>query len=390
MVVREITIIKCPRNVRPEDKPIAFPPLQNLHLHLMENKKKLKRGLPVVQIKKNPVKPEELHVGPYSDDMMAGRTKVNIKSNKSVQKEKIHKKEKVSKKEVEPKQEKKRKEKKEKKEKKKIKEEVEEDELENELGEDDENEEEIEKNSKHDTEEEDDEDEMAKELGDDDEDEDEEDDEDKDGEPPGPEEDEDPYAHLSPEEREAQEKEEFIWRFKIMKKKYRNRDIPNFNEHDDLEVMKTTYERKLREISLDENVDSYRTYLILGFHGMEYVCTEWLGVNMKGFAEQQKAGMDNYDSLLIELGEKSRTRWFSSLPVEIRLIGFIIIQAGLFYLGKVMSDKAGASVTGFFKTLAGQNTPVDSAENNAEEPRKKMRGPSVKVDDLKKKVKEET
>jgi Family of unknown function (DUF5767) len=384
MVVREITIIKCPRNDRPEDKPISFPPLQNLHLHLMENRKKLKKGLPVAQIKKQPVKPEALHVGPYSDDMMAGKARVNIKSNKSVQKEKVSKK-----KEVEPKDEKKKK-KKEKKEKKKTKEEVEEedDELENELG-GDEDEGEIEGKVKHDTEEEDEE--MAKELGGEDEEgEDEDGDDDNKGdEPPNPDEEEDPYAHLSPEEREAQEKEEFIWRFKIMKKKYRNRDIPDFNEHDDLEVMKTTYERKLREISLDENVDSYRTYLILGFHGMEYVCTEWLGVDMKGFADQQKAGMDNYDSLLIELGEKSRTRWFSSLPVEIRLIGFIIIQAGLFYLGKIMSDKAGASVTGFFKTLAGQNAPAGGAENDTEGPRKKMRGPSVKVDDLKKKVKEE-
>ncbi|HMP28611.1 MAG TPA: hypothetical protein PKD85_03370 [Saprospiraceae bacterium] len=402
MVVREITIIKCPRNDRPEDKPISFPPLQNLHLHLMENKKKLKKGLPLVQIKKQPVKPETLNIKPYSDDMMSGKTRVNIKSKgveitkKKSGGEKGAKEEKAGKvvkgeKEADdedsksPKSSKDSKKSKKKKNKEEDEEEPEEeDNIEDELGDEepDEEEDEDEEIVKDIDEEEDDE--VAKELGDKEEDEPVKEADPADGEPPGPEE-EDIYAGLSPEERELQEKEEYIWRFKIMKKKYRNREIPDFNEHDDLDVMKTTYERKLKEISLDENVDSYRTYLIIGFHGMEFVCKEWLGLpEFEGYADQQQAAMDKYDTLLIELGEKSRSRWFSSLPVELRLLGFIIIQAGLFYLGKIMSKKAGSSIAGFFNALSGQPTPV-TTEEPTEAPKKKMRGPSVKVDSLKKK-----
>ncbi len=99
----------------------------------------------------------------------------------------------------------------------------------------------------------DEDDEDDDEESDDDEDEDEEsdddDDEDDDETKPkdGDEEAEfDPYAGLTPEQREVKEKEEYLWRFLILKKQYgRNSSIPipAFNEHSDLTIMKNTYER---------------------------------------------------------------------------------------------------------------------------------------------------
>ena len=63
--------------------------------------------------------------------------------------------------------------------------------------------------------------------------------------------DEDPYTGLTPEEKE---KEEYIQRFKILKRQYKNLSIPEYNEHSYLQVMKKLYERLIREIHLDNKI----------------------------------------------------------------------------------------------------------------------------------------
>ena len=207
----------------------------------------------------------------------------------------------------------------------------------------------------------------------------------KDGEP----EEEDEYAGMTPEEKEAYQKEEYIWRFKIMKKKYKNKNIPDFNEHDDLHTMKTTYERTKKDIELDVNVETYKNYLVGGFMITEFICTNWMEIDFEGFTAQQMMVMEKYESLLIELGERSYNRWHMNLPIEVRLIGFIIIQAGLFYLGKIIAAKSGTTIAELFKGFTGQ--PSTAAVKAASEeiskdapPKKKMKGPTIKADDVRK------
>ena len=205
------------------------------------------------------------------------------------------------------------------------------------------------------------------------------------------------YAGLTPEEREIKEKEEYIWRFRILKKQYgRNATIPipEWNEHSDLHMMKTSYERTIRELYLDDAVETYRTYLLGGWIVMEYVCTQWVGIDLRGFTMQQTRMMYKYDRMLIELGEKSYTRWGMNLPVEVRLLGMILFQAGIFYLGKIITDKFGGSMAELFKGFTGQppdatpqsasaNTPpADGEEVNDAAPKKKMRGPNIKASDI--------
>ena len=109
----------------------------------------------------------------------------------------------------------------------------------------------------------------------------------------------------------AREKEEYIWRFRILKKKYKHPsyEIPSYNEHSDLATMKITYDRTVRELYLDSTVEQYRTYLMGGFLAVEYVCNQWLGIDLEGFTKQQLKLMHKYDMLLVELGEKSYERF---------------------------------------------------------------------------------
>lgn len=201
----------------------------------------------------------------------------------------------------------------------------------------------------------------------------------------------DPYAGLTPEEREEKEKEEYIWRFRILKKKYKNAEeqIPSFNEFSDLQTMKRTYDRTVRELYLDDAVESYRGYLMGGSIVIEFACTQWFDVDLGGFTIHQTKMMYKYDRLLIELGEKSYNQWGSTIPVEVRLLLMILFQAGLFYMAKIVTSRFGTTMADLFRSVSGMPPPAEEIkeaakkdEGNGGPPARKMRGPSVKPADL--------
>ena len=337
--MREIKVIKVPRNDTITDKPPRFAPLQNLHLDLMEIKKKLKKNLPIVTIKSTP--PPQIKVPPVQ------RVEESA---------------------------------------------VETDEIEIEFVETDESADYGEAEGGEDWEAEGDEtDEVTKEFGVD---------------PPDsgkraggatstpvasapPEESvPDPNEGKTPEQIEAEEKEEYMWRWKILGKKYPEKQFPKYSEHDDLHTMKTAYTQTIKEITLEGNVDNYKTYLIGGFMAIQYGFTYGLGIDFTGFAAQQTLMMHKYDSMLIELGERSYTSFGSNLPVEIKLIGFILFQAALFWIAKMLGENGSDNIAAVLRSLSGQ-PPVPVGSTPGEAPKKKMRGPSIKVDDMRRTVPED-
>lgn len=341
----KLLITKNPRKDPIPDIPISFPPLQNLHLELMEVKEKLKSGLPLIPLSKPPIrKPQaiEINVSPESTSQPPPVQNVRTPSQPPVQPHRhrhmsrpmeIH---------------------------------DEDDDLVKDLGDDYE----TDNDEGHRYTQDDEGEYQEQHQGDVVEDEDEE---------------YDPYAGLSPEEREEKEKEEYIWRFRILKKKYGNGasiPIPEYNEHSDLTMMKTSYERTIRELYLDDSVETYRSYLLGGWIAIEYVCTSIIGIDLRGFTVQQSALMYKYDRMLIELGEKSHERFGASLPVEVRLLGMILFQAGIFYAGKIISESYGGSASDIFKNMMG--LPPDPVQNNEseEKAKKKMRGPKLKASDI--------
>ena len=129
----------------------------------------------------------------------------------------------------------------------------------------------------------------------------------------------------------------------------------------------------------------------------QFICTNWMEIDFEGFTAQQMLVMDKYESLLIELGERSYNRWHMNLPIEVRLIGFIIIQAGLFYLGKIIAAKADTTVAELFRGFTGQPSAAavkaagaEMSKDAAPQPaKKKMKGPSIKAEDVRKIVDDE-
>ena len=175
--------------------------------------------------------------------------------------------------------------------------------------------------------------------------------------------------YVSPAEQEKLDKEEMLWRIRILKKQYGEAPIPEFNEHSDLATMKCSYDRTVRELYFEDSLHDYRSYLTYGFYAVEFICTKWFDVKeLDGFSNAQARHQRKYDRLLIELGEKNYMRGGTKLPVELRLVGLVVFQAASFYVGKMIAAK-------FMD---------DQPSSQQKKPTAKMKGPSVKLEDLQK------
>ena len=180
-------------------------------------------------------------------------------------------------------------------------------------------------------------------------------------------------------EDEEDRKREILFKFDLLKKSYKEADMPDFNIHSDIKTMQQSYDNTVKRLSVDSTVESYKTYLIGGFMTVEYILGSFLKFDMKGFTQHQIMNMNNYERLLIELGEKSYVPTESDWPVEVRLLVMIVIQAAVFVLGKFIMNKTGSNVLSMFNSLgsmasAGASTP--------QAPKRKMKGPDIDFADL--------
>ena len=169
-------------------------------------------------------------------------------------------------------------------------------------------------------------------------------------------------------------KREYIFKFELLKKSFMNANIPEFTIHSDLQSMKKTYESTLRMLTLDRTVDQYKQYLTYGFGMVEFLLGSVFNFDMAGFSAQQQINMSQYEYLLVELGEKSYVPTGSKYPVEVRLLFMIILNTAFFLVTKIVLRKTGVN-------LSTSQTAAPQASQSTQ-PKKKMRGPVVNVDDI--------
>lgn len=176
-----------------------------------------------------------------------------------------------------------------------------------------------------------------------------------------------PSAEYDEEDR----KRELLFKFELLKKSYKNSTvpIPEATIHTNLNEMQKLYDGTVKRLSLDTTVDNYKNYLLYGFMITEYVFGSVLGFDMAGFTQHQVVNMNGYERLLVELGEKSYVPTGSKWPVELQLLFMIVMNAGMFIVGKMVLHKVG-NVMGQVKMM---NEP--SPKGSFEKPKRKMKGP---------------
>lgn len=184
--------------------------------------------------------------------------------------------------------------------------------------------------------------------------------------------------HIPASEYEEEDKKrELIFKFGLLRKGNPLATVPEYTIHSDLREMQKTYDDTVRNLSLDSSVGTYKKYLITGFAGVEFVFGKFLGFDMEGYTQQQIISINNYDQLLIELGEKSYLPSGSRWPVELRLLFMIILNTVIFILSKMVLRSTGASLLGMLNNLGTQNNNAPSTK-----PKRRMKGPDINIDDL--------
>tara|TARA_B100001094_G_C18148825_1_gene782445 strand:- start:21 stop:1088 length:1068 start_codon:yes stop_codon:yes gene_type:complete len=178
------------------------------------------------------------------------------------------------------------------------------------------------------------------------------------------------------EEEEEDKKRELLFKFELLKKSYKNTEIPELTIHTDLKTIERTYEDVLKRVNIESNVESYRNYLIGGFMVVEYGLGHFLKFDMKGFTQQQMVSMNKYNKLLIELGEKTYKPKAKKMSVELRLLFLILFNAATFVISKMILKGTGSDLMGMLNKLG------DKAGGVSPLKKRKMRGPQVEVEDL--------
>ena len=90
--------------------------------------------------------------------------------------------------------------------------------------------------------------------------------------------------------------------------------------------------------------------VIVGFGISEYFFGSYLGFDMEGLTKEQVRKMDEYEKLLVELGEKSYVPEDKQWSVEVRLLMTILMNTGMFIMGKALTTKLNTNMSQERKT----------------------------------------
>lgn len=184
-----------------------------------------------------------------------------------------------------------------------------------------------------------------------------------------------------------EERQDYLYKLKFFRKRMPDVDVPPYSEHSDLDTLKKIYNNAMREVQTEENFSWYKTTLVSGFLLVEFVMTQWVGINFTGYANIQSKRISSYERLLMELGEREYASFGSSLPVEVRLCALILFNAAIFYIGKLIEERGGDTISSLFTSIFGAQIPTSArseSQTKSTRRQRKRRGPSISPEDIRK------
>jgi hypothetical protein len=137
------------------------------------------------------------------------------------------------------------------------------------------------------------------------------------------------YSRLSLEQQQYL-KTEFKVKFGILRANYPQWQIVEIHDSFTLDQISDLYEYYVRQIMVTKESGNYKVYLVVFFMVVEVIGVKILKLNMSGYTMSQLRRMHQYDSLLIELGEKWLVDGGSNWPVEARLLMTATFNAVIF------------------------------------------------------------
>jgi hypothetical protein len=193
------------------------------------------------------------------------------------------------------------------------------------------------------------------------------------------------------DEKDLQRKRELLFKFKTLKRHYTDANVPEFTEYSDLQTMEREYDTLVRQLRIDSNVENYKKYLIVGFGLVEFVLSKFLKfTDIEGFTQQQLLGMNQYEKILLEIGEKHQIEPSKQWSPELRLVGIVAMNAVIFVGTKMLFKSAsGGDILNMISspapkatTTAPPKTQSSASTSNQQTNNKKMKGPDMDLDNL--------
>lgn len=148
------------------------------------------------------------------------------------------------------------------------------------------------------------------------------------------------------DEAAAKRRNEVYFQYQVLKRMHPSAPIPEFTMYSDPELMAQKYEMIAKKLSLDSSVENWKRYMIIFVMGLEVVLGK-MSFDVEGFAQQQLIQMNTYDSLLVEMAEKSYTpNGKSKWPVEVRLLMMLTVNMAMFIVCRMIHKRTGANLLG--------------------------------------------
>jgi hypothetical protein len=189
------------------------------------------------------------------------------------------------------------------------------------------------------------------------------------------------------EDSEIVKKRDILFKFKILKKCYKDAVIPEYSEFTSLDTLQREYDSIVRQLALDATVENYKKYLTIAFFGVEFVLKNFLKLQIiEGFAQHQLLGMNQYEQLLFQIGEKSyleKSKW----GPEAKLFGLVMINTVMFVGSKMVFKSFGGNIMNLInpqQSTQSINNNQGSSKQTGSMPssKPKMKGPTIDLDEL--------
>jgi hypothetical protein len=186
------------------------------------------------------------------------------------------------------------------------------------------------------------------------------------------------------EDLDATRKRDILFKFKVLRRTYKEANIPAYTEYTDLKTLEREYESLVRQLSLDATVENYKKYLTILFFVFEYVVSTHFKIeDIKGFTQQQLIGMNQYERILFEIGEKSYFSGAKQWSPEVRLFGIVALNGAVFIGTKMLFRSTGNNLMGMLGQAA-NNTPEPTASTGGGKStgKPRMRAPDIDLEIL--------
>lgn len=187
---------------------------------------------------------------------------------------------------------------------------------------------------------------------------------------------------------EITRKREILFKFKILRRTYKEAVIPEYNEYNDLKTLEREYDSVLRQLSLDSSVANLNKYLTIAFGVFEYIVIHFFKIeDIKGFTQQQMLGMNQYERILYEIGEKSYLNPSTRFGPEMRLLGLVFLNGVIFIGTKMLFKSTGQSIMNTLGintggTATGNNSASFNAGLASNNGKKKMAPPNIDLNTI--------